>query len=194
MAEVELPDGNVVGGRSPKRTYLIDDTGDSVSHDRINRISIARSDHPNRFYSIYTYPRFADLYFSPDERYPVINDRSGSGWIECALLTQIDKPPYLVNSHKIDEECWKLFWSLHKNAKKILYDHRSTYFCERLDASHIVVGLQGNHSFPDPGSQKWSLDGGWHCIYDVAHDKANTSKYADSKNSQCEFKIDGGQK
>ena len=190
-----LPDGDAVDGRSPKRTYLINEySGDADSSSRDDTISIARRDHPKKFYDIYKYPRFADPYFSPDERYLIINDRNGSGWIECAVLIQINKPPFFVNSHKIDEECWKLFWSSHKSAKKILYDHRSTYFCEWLDPTHLVVGLQGNHSFPDPGALRWSLGGGWHCVYDVARDKAYTNKYTDSKNTQCEFEIDEEQK
>ena len=186
-ALAELADGHVEGGRSPKGTYLIDTSRDPDKRE--NSISIARQDHSRDFFPIYSYPRLSDLYFSPDEKRLVINDHSGSGSTECIVLTQIKKPPYFAKPQKIDETCWKLFWSLHRKPNRILYDHRSAYFCQWLDASRIIVGLGGDHFFPDPGAQKWSLGEGWHCIYDLARDKAYTSKFTDSKN-KYEFKIE----
>ncbi|MGB8356497.1 MAG: hypothetical protein WCD79_21540 [Chthoniobacteraceae bacterium] len=177
-----------MNGRSPKGTYLVADTGNPADG---GRVSIAQRDQPEKFHDIFTYPRFAEVYFSPDERYLIIDNRNGSDSRECVVLSRSDKPPFFVNAHKIDEVCWKLFWSQHKISGKILYDHRSTYFCEWLDNSHFVVDLQGNHFFPDPGAKKWSLDGGWRCVYDAVRDKASTSRYTDSYNkAKAEFETD----
>jgi hypothetical protein len=185
-ADAALPDSHAHGGESPSGTYLIQDSRDPLNPGAQNYISLARRNHPKAFYKIYTYPRLFDLYFSPDERYLVIDDHSGSGSNECAVLTRIDKPPYYSNADKTDEKCWKLFWSLHRKPGKLSYDHRSTYFCEWLDASHLVIGLQGDQSFDRP---KWALSGGWHCIYDAARNRAYTDKYTASKNSNYELSL-----
>lgn len=150
---------------------------------------MARQDHADVDYRIYSYPRFADVYFSPDEKDLVIDDHNGSGTTGCVVLSRIDKPPYYVKARNIDGICWKLFWSLRPKLKKLLYDHSKTYFCEWLDSAHFVVGLQGDHLFPDPGSQKWSLEAGWHCVYDAASGNASTSRYTDAKNKE-DFSIE----
>lgn len=181
-----LPDGAVKDGRSPLGTYLVENIRD---RDNPTDISIAHRDNPSAFRRIYTYPRYADLYFAADEKYLVIDDRCGSGASECIILKQIAKPPFYVKPRKIDDACWKLFWSLHGKPKRVSYDHQRTYFCEWLDSTHFVVGLQGDHFFPDPGTQKWALGGGWHCVYDIARDKAYTSEYTDSKNVGAKFEI-----
>lgn len=189
IAFAGLPDGVPVAGRSPSKTYFIGDSRNPNDPNRDNQISIAHREHPNDYYDIYTYPRFVGLYFSPDERYLVIDDRCGSGAVECVVLRQISKPPFFVKPRNIGEVCWELFWSLHGKPRRVKYDHQKTYFCEWLDTAHFVVGLQGDHFFPDPGTQKWGLDGGWHCVYDIVRNKAYTSEYTDSKNEKCEFEI-----
>jgi hypothetical protein len=185
-AYAALPDGHSYDN-SPSGMFLIANDRNQENPRTENHISVARRDQPAKSYRIYTYPRLVDLYFSPDERYLVIDDHNGSGSNECAVLMRIDKPPYYVKPVKVDERAWKLFWSRHHRPRKITYGHRKTYFCEWLDSSRFVVGLQGNSDFDAP---KWYLDGGWHCIYDAARRNVATDKYTDSKNAQYELSID----
>ena len=97
-----LPDGHS-SERSPSGVFLIADDRDHDNPEKENHISMARRDQPTKFYRIYTYPRLVDLYFSPDERYLVVDDHNGSGSNECVMLTRIEKPPYFVKPSKIDE-------------------------------------------------------------------------------------------
>jgi hypothetical protein len=177
-AVAALPDGHSYD-RSPSGVFLIANDRDQENPGTENHISIARRDHPTSFYRIYTYPRLVDLYFSPNEKYLVIDDHNGSGSNECVVLTRIDRPPYYANAQKVDKKCWDLFWSQNRKPSGLSYTHQQTYFCEWLDASRIVVGLQGDQFSEQP---KWSLSGGWHCVYDASQRKAYTSEYSASKN------------
>ncbi len=184
QAFASLPDGHAYDS-SPSGTYLIEDDRDSLNPTmEDHHISIARRDHPKKFYQVYTFPRLYDLYFSPDEDYLVIDDHNGSGSNECVVLTRIDRPPYYAKPQKIDQKCWDLFWAQHKKPIGLTYTHARTYFCEWLDSSRFVVGLQGDQ-FSDP--PKWSLSGGWHCIYDIRTGTAYTNEYTDSKNKKYEL-------
>ena len=185
-ASAALPDGHS-RDHSPSGTFLISDDRNRDSPSTENHLSIARRDQPRKFYRVYTYPRLVDLYFSPDERYLVVDDHNGSGETACVVLTRIEKPPYFVSAASVDEGAWKLFWSQHRQPRKITYGHRQTYFCAWLDASRFVVGLQGNSGFDGP---KWFLDGGWHCLYDAARRKTGTNKYVASMNKEYELSID----
>ena len=185
-AVAALPDGHS-RDRSPSGEFLIADDRDQDNPGTENHISIAHRDQPTKFYRIYTYPRLADLYFSPDERYLVVDDHNGSGSNQCAVLTRIQKPPYYVKPVTVDERAWKLFWSLHRPPRKITYSHRKTYFCEWLDSSRFVVGLQGDGGIDAP---EWFLAGGWHCIYDASRRRVYTDSYTASKNRQYELSLD----
>jgi len=88
--------------RSPKGTYQI---GKENAAQEDHELSIARRDRPNTFYRFYTYPRFAEVSFSPDESFLVITDHVGSGATECVLLQRIDKPSFFGKPQKIDEAC-----------------------------------------------------------------------------------------
>jgi len=172
---------------SPKGTYLILDSRAESPDEKQHHIFIARREHPTTLYRLYSYPRFADLYFSSNEKYLVITDRSGSNWTECVLLRHAEKPPFFAKPHVIDEDCWKLFWSLHKKPKAgITYDHRYTYLCAWLDASHFVVGLVGDKQI---GSGRFSLEGGWHCIYDARRLRAYTDRRTDSINTSYKIEL-----
>ena len=174
---------------SPHKTFLIWNSRSSQPDETEHHISIARRDQPDHFYRIYSYPRFADLYFSPDEQHIVIADRSGSGWTECALLRRIDKPPFFVPAKpaKIDDQCWRLFWAQHRKPERdVHYTHRSTYLCEWLRNSRFVVGLAGDNQLD---GRRWYLGGGWHCIYDVTRGKAYNDKFTGTLNKSYEFSL-----
>jgi hypothetical protein len=173
----------------PLGKFLLSDSRSEQPEAREHEISLARRDQPDRFYRIYRYPRLADLYFSPDEQYLVIADRSGSGWTECALLRRIDKPPFFVPAKpaKVDDQCWALFWAQHhKPERNIQFTHRSTYLCEWLDGARFVVGLNGDNQ---GDGRRWGLEGGWHCIYDVKRGRACTNEFTDSVNKSYAFTI-----
>ena len=178
-----LPDGHS-RDRSPSGEFLIADDRNQENPGTVNHISVAHRGQPTKFYRIYTYPRRADLYFSPDERYLVVDDHNGSGSNECIVLTRIAKPPYFVKPSKVDERAWKLFWSLHRRPRRITYSHRKTYFCEWLDSSRFVIGLQGDGDMDAP---RWYLDGGWHCVYDAARHRVYTDSYTASKNTHYDL-------
>ena len=180
------PDGHSYD-RSPSGEFLIVNHHDPDNSEGENYISIARRDQPMKSYRIYTYPRLVDLYFSPGERYLVIDDHNGSGWNRVCGPHTHRQTAFFVKRIKVDERAWKLFWSQHRRPRKITYGHRQTYLCEWLDSSRFVLGLQGNSDFDAP---KWYLDGGWHCIYDAARSNVYTDKYTDSKNAQFELSID----
>ena len=157
---------------SPLGTFLLRDSRQSSSDVAKHYKLIAHREQPDKSYDLYAYPRYADLHFSPDEQYLVIDDQFGIGATRCMLLSRVAKPPFYlpVRSPEIDDRCWALFWSQHrKPSRPVRYTHRQTYFCEWLDNSHFFVGLQGNNQL-DTG--RWSLDGGWHCVYDALKSRA----------------------
>ena len=152
------------------------------------RFSITLREQPEKEYAIYTYPRFADIYFSPKDSYAVVDDHDGSGSNRCALLKSTPHPPYFIPAtpEYVDDACWKLFWAKHPVKGKIDYAHRRTYFCQWLDDTHFVAGLQGE-SINGKGLQDWSLSGGWHCLIDAATGEAATSEFTESLNKDTDF-------
>lgn len=154
--------------------------------------SVAPKENPKRKFLIFSYGRFADLYFSPKDSWAVVDHHDGPGSNRCVVLKRIAKPPYFtaVKPETVDNACWDLFWSQHPHPKgTVTYTHQRTYFCQWLDDTRFIVGLQGENFFEKEGIGRWGLDGGWHCIYDAATGKASTDAYTDSLNKDYQFEL-----
>lgn len=178
--------------RSSTGAFLIFEEQIRTDTETGGSFSVALKENPKRKFLIYSYGRYADLYFSPKDSWVVVDHHDGSGSNRCVVLKRIAKPPYFtaVKPETVDNACWDLFWAQHPHPKgTVTYTHQRTYFCQWLDDTRFIVGLQGENFFEKEGIGRWGLDGGWHCIYDAATGKASTDAYTDSLNKDYNFEL-----
>jgi hypothetical protein len=160
---------------SPRRDILVEHYFEREGTDQIWLVSTA---DPSKRRRLFTHQRHAEVVFSPDESWLVINDHFGSGGSRLLLYRQRAPLDY-EQVADLTDAAWKFFDQRNGLEAPNGFDHA---YVDALrwtddDPPTLLLCLDGH-------SDSRNNTSGWYCLYDVrsrsfstdfdAHNKKNT--------------------
>jgi hypothetical protein len=126
---------------------------------------------------LYTYHRAADVLFSPNEKWLLVDDHVGSNSSETHLFEHVSGVEYRKSDLDPEEAVWRFFFEqmkLQRDPKKGPlakdYDEMDHFYIHSVrwstDSDAILFSLDG-HNSGDP--RPWAE--GWLCVYDLRNQK-----------------------
>ncbi|MEO5359404.1 MAG: hypothetical protein H7843_03025 [Nitrospirota bacterium] len=150
--------------RSPEGNIIVRHYGESID-DNSADIWLYSAKHPSKRAMLYSYDGDANVLFSHNEKWLVLNHRYGSDGTNAILFKKIKGLKY-EQITSLNDFVWDLFKKTHKQYKIPEFDHSYTYAVFWSSDSKSVMLRTYGHDDLSP-----TMLDPWFCIYDVTTGK-----------------------
>lgn len=167
---------------SPKRDMVVDFRDPATSYtenvpDNFREIWLGDAEKPEQRKLLYSYPRGADVLFSPNEKWLLVDDHLGSNISETYLYQHVSGLEYRKTDINLHKALWDFFFEQMKRQRDPKdgplaedyreMDHNYIHSLRWSPDSDAILFRLDCHNSGNP--RPWAE--GWLCVYDLRNKK-----------------------